>query len=167
MTPEVAAFTRLILFRPRPEFPLPREWRDRPWVPLGEMRPLLLAVSPVRDLADVWRWVAEPLPEAEARAVLAQFEGVEVRWGQPPLPPALQEQQQAPDRPRLLALVLPSATDNQVERIELIAADLGLLGALESRAAKRMLAMAATSALPERGWTTESRKLWSFSLSNM
>src|SRR5262245_17250535 len=79
---DTAAWQRLILFQPRPEFPLPAEWAGRDWLPLGEMRPLLQAVSPVRDLSDIWRWVAEPLPAAAVEAALAAVGSIEA------LPPA-------------------------------------------------------------------------------
>src|SRR6266540_3204975 len=80
MFAEPLPYRRLILFRPRPEFPLPPEWKERTWIPLGELRPLLQAVSPVRDLSDIWRWVALPLPGAEVAAALADVPGMEVRW---------------------------------------------------------------------------------------
>jgi hypothetical protein len=76
---ESAIWSRLILWRPRLEFPLPVEWAGRTWVPLGELRPLLQAVSPVRDLSDIWRWVAQPLPTAEVEAALAVIARVEDR----------------------------------------------------------------------------------------
>jgi hypothetical protein len=125
-----ASFSRLILFRPRPEFPLPLEWESQPWIPLGDLRPLLQAVSPVRDLSDIWRWVAAPLPLAEVEAALAPLSGLTVMRGDPG--PEIED----PREKRLVtvrATLVVAEPERTVERVELAAAS-GLLGALSEEA---------------------------------
>ena len=76
-TSAAPTWSRLILWRPRPKFPLPAGWAERACIPLGELRPLLQAVSPVRDLSDIWRWVAAPSPLEAIETALSSLVGVE------------------------------------------------------------------------------------------
>ena len=116
---EAGDWSRLILWRPRPEFPLPAEWVDRAWIPLGELRPLLQAVSPVRDLSDIWRWVADPLPMAEVEAALVMVSQLEPRPS-PSGPDGAERQWELQVEGQALRAVLVLASaDREVERIEL------------------------------------------------
>lgn len=134
MNREAGAFSRLILFRPRPDFPLPAEWRDRPWIPLGELRPMLQAISPVRDLSDHWRWVALPLQLAAVEAVLAHLPVViktddGVHRSDRVLAGRVMNTEGVSGRGTagLNALLVPAAEAGAVERVELSPAGDGLL----------------------------------------
>jgi hypothetical protein len=139
---EAADWSRLILWRPRPEFPLPAEWADRASIPLGELRPLLQAVSPVRDLSDVWRWVAAPIPLADVQAALAAVSAVEVR-AMPTGPGGTACQMELRvEGQALRASLVPGAQDSEVERIELTERQATWLTPPTSEARRAMLAVA-------------------------
>ena len=144
MTDPAVRFARLIFLRPRREFPLPPEWLERICIPLGELRPLLQAVSPVRDLADLWRWAALPLPALVVQAALAPFEDVEVRWGETHSHyTGHAERSDARALPTLLAQLVPAASEGEVERIELRQARETLLAVPSNEVAERLLEVAA------------------------
>jgi hypothetical protein len=126
---------RLILFRPRPEFALPPAWCERPWIPLGDLRPLLQAISPVRDLSDIWRWVAVPQPAQEVEAALAPLTGVVIHRGDRS---TRAEDRQAREA-RVSALLVPAEPEESVERVELTDAAGSLLGSPEPETVRTML----------------------------
>lgn len=134
------AFTRLILFRPRPEFPLPSGWAGREWIPLGELRPLLQAISPVRDLSDHWHWVAFPMPLEEVEAALAGIPGVVKQKAGSDHRDAEEGQEEATT---LVCGLLVTAEGGAVERVELSPAAGGLLGLASPAAMVDMLKVAA------------------------
>jgi hypothetical protein len=128
MSPSPDAFSRLILFRPRPEFPLPHEWNDRKWIPLGDLRPLLQAISPVRDLSDHWRWAALPMPREAVQAVLADTPVVVMREAEFHHRDAEITEGGQEEGVAVICALLVLAAAGQVERVELSAAAGGLLG---------------------------------------
>jgi hypothetical protein len=141
---DIRSFRRLIVWRPRPDFPLPPEWAEREWVPLGEMRPLLQAISPVRDLSDLWRWVVVPLPLAEVEAALAPFPDVNPlsdRASPADPEPAFGAECQSEDR--LQARLYCTDGEPLVERIELGPFGSALIGLPDPGLNARMLEIAA------------------------
>jgi hypothetical protein len=128
VNPAANDFSRLILFRPRREFSLPDEWAGREWIPLGELRPLLQAISPVRDLSDLWRWAAVPLPRGEVEAVLAHFPWVVEREAVFHRPGAERAQTNDRETAVVQARLVPAEAAGAVERIELSPVGGGLLG---------------------------------------
>ena len=141
-TQEAADWSRLILWRPRPEYPLPAEWADRDWIPLGDLRPLLQAVSPVRDLSDIWRWVAAPIPLADVQAALAGVSAVEAQ-AIPTEPSATMCQVDLRvERQALRASLFLASRDKKVERIELAESQTTWLAPPTPEARQAMLAVA-------------------------
>jgi hypothetical protein len=142
VNPAANDFSRLILFRPRREFPLPDGWAGRESIPLGELRPLLQAISPVRDLSDLWRWAAIPLPRGEVEDVLAHFPWVVEREAEFHRGGA--EHAEANDREAAVvqARLVPAEATGAVERIELSPAGGGLLGLTSPAARAAMLTVA-------------------------
>ncbi len=135
-----ASFSRLILFRPRPEFPLLPEWESRPWIPLGDLRPLLQAVSPVRDLSDIWRWVALPLSRADVEAALMPLAGVTVRR----VGDSCEEGTEHEHRDtKVSATIMPAEAEGAVERVELTPAGGLLMGSPSPEAVTVIMAAAA------------------------
>jgi hypothetical protein len=141
-TPEAADWSRLILWRPRPEFPLPADWTDRACIPLGELRPLLQAVSPVRDLSDIWRWVAAPIPLAGVQAALAAVAAVDTHatptapWG------AASQMDLRVDGQVLRASLVLASRNSEVERIELAESQTAWLAPPTTESRQAMLAVA-------------------------
>jgi hypothetical protein len=122
------AFTRLILFRPRPAFALPPEWAMHAWIPLGELRPLLQGISPVRDLSDLWRWVALPLPRSAVEMALADFPEVVLAREGLNRGDAENAERDMEGSARLYALLVPAEEAGVLERIELSPVGADLLG---------------------------------------
>jgi hypothetical protein len=143
-TREAAGWSRLILWRPRPEFPLPVEWVHRAWIPLGELRPLLQAVSPVRDLSDIWRWVAVPLPLAEVEAALAVVSPAEALPSLSAPDGAVRQLELRVGGQALRAALVLASTEREVERIELAESQGTWLTPPTAATKQAMLAVAAS-----------------------
>jgi hypothetical protein len=142
--PSELVWSRLILWRPRPEFPLPAEWTARACIALGELRPLLQAVSPVRDLSDIWRWVAEPIPLETIDRALASVARVESQ--RPDSDPGHTERRlrlHLPGQTLQAVLVLaPRDPPDNCERIELAEAESTWLRLPTPEALQAMLTVA-------------------------
>jgi hypothetical protein len=100
----------------------------------------MVAVSPVRDLSDLWRWISVPIPAAEVVAALTAFASFERQPRTAPIHSGLEALELWLGGQRVRAeLVLK---ENTVERIELTAVDVDWLTLPSTEARTAMLAIA-------------------------